>query len=380
LSIETEAVVLRRSGDPSLEQEPPFDALTLERVTLAEPGPGEVMVDVATAAICHSDLSVLTGRRPRPTPMVLGHEASGVVRIVGPGVERMRPGDRVVMTFVPSCGHCPPCAEGRPALCEPGNAANAAGTLLSGRRPFSDREGKPLSQHIGLSAFARQTVVSENSLIPLDDEMPLDLAALLGCSVLTGVGAVVNTAEIKPGMRVAVLGLGGVGLASVIGARLSGAAKILGVDIDAGKFELAEKLGATACVAGGSGVVERLRESSEGGVDVAIDTTGVAPLMLDAYRSTRPGGTVVVAGLANPGASVPISPADLVATERTLKGSYMGSAVPGRDLTALTRLYRSGDLPLADLVGDRLELSEVPAGFARLHAGQRGRQLVAIGG
>jgi Zn-dependent alcohol dehydrogenase len=349
-------------------------------VNLADPGPGEVLVDVATAAICHSDLSVLTGHRPRPTPMVLGHEASGVVRAVGPGVGRRRPGDRVVMTFVPSCGHCPPCAAGRPALCEPGNAANAAGTLMSGRRPFSDGDGEPLNQHLGLSAFARQTVVSENSLIPLDDEMPLDLAALLGCSVLTGVGAAVNTADIRPGMRVAVFGLGGVGLAAVIGAKLSGAATILGVDIDTAKFGLAEELGATACVPGGEGVVERLREDSGGGLDVAIDTTGVAPLVLDAYGATRRGGTVVVAGLARPDARVEISPADLVATERTLKGSYMGSAVPERDLDALSRLYRSGDLPLENLVGDRLDLSEVPAGFAQLHAGQSGRQLVAVGG
>jgi alcohol dehydrogenase len=380
LSIETDAIVLRRSGDPALDLEPRFDSLSLERVDLAEPGPGEVMVDVATAAICHSDLSVLTGHRPRPTPMVLGHEASGVVRAVGPGVERRRPGDRVVMTFVPSCGHCPPCAEGRPALCEPGNAANTAGTLLSGRRPFSGGDGEALHQHLGLSAFARQTVVSENSLIPLDDEMPLDLAALLGCSVLTGVGAAVNTADIRPGMRVGVFGLGGVGLAAVIGAKLSGAATILGVDIDTAKFALAEKLGATACVAGGKGVVERLREDSGGGLDVAIDTTGVAPLVLDAYGSTRRGGTVVVAGLARPDATVEISPADLVATERTLKGSYMGSAVPERDLAALSRLYRSGDLPLENLVGDRLDLSEVPDGFAQLHAGRSGRQLVTVGG
>lgn len=380
MSVATEAVVLRRCGDPSSSQEPPFESLSLEQVTLTEPGTGEVMVEVATAAICHSDLSVLTGHRPRPTPMVLGHEASGVVHGVGPGVERWSPGDRVVMTYVPSCGHCLPCVEGRPALCEPGNAANAAGTLVSGRRPFSDREGMPLNQHLGLSAFARHTVVSENSLIPLHDEMPLDLAALLGCSVLTGVGAAINTAAVGVGTRVAVFGLGGVGLAAVIGAGLSGAATIIGIDIDPTKFELAAKLGATECVTGGEGVAKRVRQASEGGVDVAIDTTGIAPLMLDAYASTRRGGTVVIAGLAAPDARVGISPADLVATERALKGSYMGSAVPERDVISLTRLYRSGDLPLQDLVGDRIALGEVPEGFVRLHRGQRGRQLVTIGG
>jgi alcohol dehydrogenase len=380
LSFETEAVVLRGCGDPSSGAEPPFEALALEPVMLAEPGTGEVMVEVATAAICHSDLSVLTGHRPRPTPMVLGHEAAGIVHGVGPGVERWSPGDRVVMTYVPSCGHCLPCVEGRAPLCEPGNAANAAGTLLSGRRPFSDAAGVPLNQHIGLSAFARHTVVSENSLIPLDDEMPLDLAALLGCSVLTGVGAAIHTAAIDVGMRVAVFGLGGVGLAAVIGASLAGAATIVGIDVDPTKFELAAKLGATVCVAGGEGVAERVRDASEGGVEVAIDSTGVPVLMLDAYASTRRGGTVVVAGLAAPEARVEVSPADLVATERSLKGSYMGSAAPERDVISLTRLYRGGNLPLEDLVGDRIELGEVPEGFARLHQGQRGRQLVTIAG
>jgi Zn-dependent alcohol dehydrogenase len=380
MSIETEAIVLRGNGDPWSEDPPPFDELRLEAVTLAEPGAGEVMVDVHTAAICHSDLSVLSGHRPRPTPMVLGHEASATVKRVGEGVTRFAPGDRVLMAYVPSCGHCRPCVEGRPALCEPGNAANAAGTLISGRKPFADSSGAELFQHLGLSAFSRQTVTSENSLIPMPDDMPLDLAALLGCSVLTGVGAAIHTGEVEPGMQVAVFGLGGVGLAAVIGAKIAGAARIIGVDVDESKFGLAEKLGASACVVGGEGAVERVRELSGGGVDLALDTAGVAKLLNDAYDSTRRGGTTVVVGLANPGATVEINPADLVATERTVRGSYMGSAVPERDAIALTSLYREGRLPLEDLVGDHLTLPEVPAGFAQLHQGQRGRQLIQIGG
>jgi alcohol dehydrogenase len=380
MSIETEAIVLRGRGDPWSDEPPPFEALALETVTLEEPGAGEVMVDVHTAAICHSDLSVLSGHRPRPTPMVLGHEASAVVKRVGEGVTRFAPGDRVLMTYVPSCGHCLPCVEGRPPLCEPGNAANAAGELLSGRRPFSDADGNPLHHHLGLSAFARQTVLSENSLIPMPDDMPLDLAALLGCSVLTGAGAAIHTGGIEPGMRVAVFGLGGVGMAAVIGARVAGAATILGVDVDESKFELAWKLGASECVVGGEGAIERLRELSEGGVDVAIDTAGVAALLTDAYESTRRGGTVVIVGLANPEAKVEVSPADLVATERSIRGSYMGSTVPERDAITMTRLYRSGELPLEDLVGDRIGLAEVPAGFEQLHRGHRGRQLIEIGG
>ncbi|HVV90716.1 MAG TPA: zinc-binding dehydrogenase [Solirubrobacterales bacterium] len=380
MSVETEAIVLRGSGDPWSDDPPPFDELRLERVTLAEPGAGEVMVDVHTAAICHSDLSVLSGHRPRPTPMVLGHEASAVVNRVGEGVTRFAAGDRVLMAYVPSCGHCLPCVEGRPALCEPGNAANAAGTLIGGGKPFRDADGNELYHHLGLSAFSRQTVVSENSLIPMPEDMPLDLAALLGCSVLTGVGAAVHTGAVEPGMQVAVFGLGGVGLAAVIGARLAGAARILGVDVDESKFELARRLGASDCVLGGDAAAERLRELSGGGVDLAIDTAGVARLLTDAYDSTRRGGSVVVAGLANPGDEVGINPADLVATERTVRGSYMGSAVPARDAVVLTRLYREGELPLEDLVGDRIGLADVPAGFAKLHRGHRGRQLIGIGG
>jgi Zn-dependent alcohol dehydrogenase len=380
MSIETEAIVLRGNGDPGSDKPPPFDQLKLEVVSLAEPGTGEVLVEVHTAAICHSDLSVLSGHRPRPTPMVLGHEASGTVKGVGKGVTRFAPGDRVLMAYVPSCGHCLPCVGGRPALCEPGNAANAAGTLISGRKPFTDAAGGSLYHHLGLSAFSRQTVTSENSLIPMPDDMPLELAALLGCSVLTGVGAAIHTGAVEPGMQVAVFGLGGVGLAAVIGSRLAGAARIIGVDIDESKFELAKKLGASACVVGGTGAAERVREISSGGVDLALDTAGVAQLLNDAYDSTRRGGTTVVVGLANPGATVEINPADLVATERAVRGSYMGSAVPERDAVTLAGLYREGRLPLEDLVGDRIELAEVPAGFARLHAGHRGRQLIGIGG
>jgi alcohol dehydrogenase len=380
VSIETEAIVLRGSGDPRSGEDPPFELLSLEPVTLDEPGPHEVLVAVDTAAICHSDLSVLSGQRPRPTPMVLGHEASAVVATVGAGVERWRPGQHVLMTFVPSCGHCRPCVEGRPALCEPGNAANAAGQLLSGHRPFRDRDGETLHQHLGLSAFSRHTVVAENSLLPLPDEMPLDLAALLGCGVLTGVGAAVNTAAVRPGMEVAVFGLGGVGLSAVIGAGLAGAATVLGIDVDEGKFELARRLGADACMTAGPDAVAWVRANSEGGVDAAIDTTGVAAVLPDAYAATRRGGVAVVVGLADPAAEVAIAPADLVASERVIRGSYMGSTVPARDVEWLTRMHRRGMLPLGALVGARLELADVPAGFAALHRGIGGRQLIAIGG
>ena len=195
--------------------------LTIEEVELQGPGHGEVLVKIGAAGLCHSDLSVINGDRPRPMPMALGHEAAGVIEEVGEGITDLKRGDHVVLVFVPSCGHCGPCAEGRPALCEPGAAANGAGTLLSGGRRLS-RNGEAINHHLGCSVFAEYATVSRRSVVKIDRELPLDEAALFGCAVLTGVGAVVNTAQVRAGASVAVIGLGGVGLASLLGARAAG--------------------------------------------------------------------------------------------------------------------------------------------------------------
>jgi alcohol dehydrogenase len=374
--IRTRAAVLRASGEPGAA--PPFEGLAVEPVALRPPGPGEVLVDVAAACLCHSDLSVMTGHRPRPLPMVLGHEASGRVAAVGPGVTRFAAGDPVLMTYVPRCGRCRPCAEGRPALCEPGGAANAAGELLTGGRPFSDGDGE-LHQHLGLSAFAQQTVVAQESLVALPDDVPLAEAALLGCAVVTGMGAVANTAQVQPGSSVAVFGLGGVGMCAVLGARLAGAAQVIGVDVDERKLQLARELGADAALPGGPDVVEEVRERTAGGVDYAFEAAGVAAAFEQAYAATRRGGTTVAIGLADPGARVPFGPADLVASERVVRGSYMGSTVPERDIPRYVALLRAGRLPLERLVGERLTLDDVPAAMRRLHDGVVGRQLIEIG-
>ena len=210
------AAVLETMGAP-----PPYAAsrpLRIAEVELAPPGPGEILIKVGAAGLCHSDLSVINGDRPRPMPMALGHEAAGVVEELGAGVDDLAVGDHVVVVFVPSCGHCAPCAEGRPALCEPGAAANGAGTLLSGARRLR-RDGNALNHHLGCSVFADHATVSRHSVVKIDPAVPLDEAALFGCAVLTGVGAVVNTAQMRAGASVAVIGLGGVGLAALIGAQ-----------------------------------------------------------------------------------------------------------------------------------------------------------------
>src|SRR3954464_3232251 len=220
--------------------------LVIAEVELAPPGPGEVLVRIKAAGLCHSDLSVINGDRPRPLPMALGHEAAGIVEEVGSGVDDLARGDHVVCVFVPSCGHCGPCAEGRPALCEPGAAVNRAGTLLSGARRLHRPAGTPVQHHLGVSGFADYATVSRRSLVRIDPELPLTEAALFGCAVLTGVGAVVNTARVRAGASTAVIGLGGVGLASVLGARAAGARQIVAVDLSDAKLELARQLGATA--------------------------------------------------------------------------------------------------------------------------------------
>ena len=358
---------------------PPYASsrpLSIDELELAPPGPGEVLVKIAAAGLCHSDLSVINGDRPRPTPMLLGHEAAGVVEETGEGVGDLRRGDHVVLVFVPSCGHCASCAEGRPALCVPGAASNGAGTLLRGDRRLL-RRGQPVHHHMGCSAFAEYAVVSRNSLVKVDPEIPLDEAALFGCAVLTGVGAVVNTAKVPAGATAAVVGLGGVGLAAVLGAVASGASRVVAVDLAHDKREFARGLGATdAFDAAAPGVIDAIREATGGGVDFALEFAGSVKAMDLAYRITRRGGTTVTAGLPPPNATFALPQTHLVAEERTVKGSYIGTCVPSRDLPRYVALYRQGRLPVDRLLTHRITLEEINAGFDRLREGKAIRQVV----
>jgi alcohol dehydrogenase len=352
--------------------------LVIEEVELKPPGPGEILVKMGAAGLCHSDLSVINGDRPRPTPMALGHEAAGTVEEVGPGVDDLERGDNVVLVFVPSCGHCNPCAEGRPALCEEGAKSNTAGTLLSGQRRIF-RDGAPINHHMGCSAFAEYAVVSRRSAVKIDPELPLEEAALFGCAVLTGVGAVVNTAQVRAGSSVAVVGLGGVGLASVLGAVASGARHVIAVDLSAEKLSLARTLGAThAFNAADADVVDQVKAATQGGVDYAIEMAGSVRAFEAAYRMTRRGGMTVTAGLPHPTATWGLSPTHLVAEERTIKGSYIGTCVPQRDLPRYIELYMRGKLPVNRLMSGRLKLDDINEGFDRLHQGKAVRQVLTF--
>ncbi len=369
-----EAAVLRQAGlPPPYAESKPLEIVELD---LSPPGRGEVLVKMAAAGLCHSDLSVIDGSRPRPMPMALGHEAAGIVEAVGDGVTDLEAGDHVVLVFVPSCGRCGPCASGRPALCEPAAKANAAGTLLSGERRLSFH-AEPINHLLGVAAFSTHAVVARESCVKIDPDLPLELAALFGCAVLTGVGAVVNTAKLEPGQSVAVVGLGGVGLSVVLGARLAGARQIVAVDLSDEKLAFATKLGATQTVnARSNDAVGEIRRISGNGVDVAFEMAGSVPALELAYAATARGGATVTAGLPHPDKRMSLSPLALVAEERTLKGSYVGSSAPQRDVPRMIALFRAGRLPVDQLLTHRLNLSEINEGFDRLREGVGVRQVI----
>jgi alcohol dehydrogenase len=370
------AAVLNRMGAP-----PPYaesKPLTITEVSIDPPGYGEVLVKIAAAGLCHSDLSVIEGNRPRPLPMLLGHEAAAIVEELGEGVHDLAVGDHVVLVFVPSCGHCGPCAEGRPALCEPGAVANNAGTLLSGERRIHCDDG-PINHHMGCSAFAEYATVSRCSLIKVDRDLPLDEAALFGCAVLTGVGAVINTARVQTGSSVAVIGLGGVGLAALLGAVAAGARSVIAIDLADDKLGLARQLGATETFnAGAANAAETIRDATKGGVEYAFEMAGSVRAMDLAYKITRRGGMTVTAGLPPPTHTFNIPQVNLVAEERTVKGSYVGTCVPGRDIPRYVELYRRGKLPVDRLMSSHLRLDDINVGFDLLREGKAVRQIITM--
>jgi alcohol dehydrogenase len=374
--MKTRAAVLREIGRsaPYAESKP----LRIEEIELDPPGRSEVLVRVRAAGLCHSDLSVIDGNRPRPLPMVLGHEAAGIVEALGSDVTDLAVGDHVVASFVPSCGHCVPCASGRPALCEPGLAANTAGTLLRGGRRLHDARGE-LNHHLGVSGFAEHATLARNSLVRVDADLPFAEAALFGCAVITGVGAVVNTAAMTAGASVAVIGLGGVGLAAVLGARAMQAEQIIAVDLNPAKLAVATQLGATATVeADDPDCAAQIREITRGGVAYAFEMAGSPRALELAYRVTRRGGTTVSAGLPHPGQQFTLPHTALVAEERTIKGSYLGSCVPARDIPRFIGWYRAGRLPVDQLLSERIALEDINAAFDRLAAGESIRQVVEL--
>jgi alcohol dehydrogenase len=353
--------------------------ISVETVDLDSPGPGEVLVKMAAAGLCHSDLSIINGERPRVMPMALGHEAAGIVEELGPGVTDLKRGEHVVLVFVPSCGHCLPCMEGRPALCEPAFAAAVAGTLVSGHRRLHRADKSPLNHQVGVSCFAEYAVVARGTLVKIDQDLPFDIAALFGCAVLTGVGAAINCAQLKLGSSAAVVGLGGVGLSALLGALAAGARQIIAIDKLDSKLEFARSLGATHTFrADDPDLVARVKAETNGGVEVAIEAASAVAALATAYQITRRGGTTVTVSLPPPNATLNVPAVNLVVEERTLKGSFLGSAVPARDIPHYIALYRAGRLPVDRLVTHRIKLDEINLGFDRLANGEAIRQVIVF--
>ena len=374
--MQTRAAVLRTT-----EAERPYDQsrpLAIETFELAEPRPGEVLLKIRAAGLCHSDLSSINGNRPRPTPMVLGHEAAGEIIEMGNGVSNFAVGDHVFCSFVPSCGHCDYCADGRAALCTPGAAANNAGTLLGGDFRLS-QNGDDIYHHLGVSGFAEHAVVATESLVKIDPELPFEVAAVFGCAVLTGVGALLKTAHMTLGQSVLVVGLGGVGLSAVLGAIAGGAAQVIAADIDDDKLAKARELGATATInTRDDDALEQVQELTGGGVDLAAEFAGVAAALEFAFEATGKGGTTVTAGLQHPDARMALPALKLVAQERSLLGSYLGGHVPKLDIPEYIALYQAGRLPVDKLLTHRLTLDEINTGFERLAAGEAIRQIIVF--
>lgn len=355
--------------------EPPYAdsrPITVAELELEGPGPGELLVRIEAAGLCHSDLSVVNGSRPRPLPMLLGHEAAGIVEEVGEGVESVRPGQRVVMTFLPRCGECAACAtEGR-LPCERGSAANTAGTLLTGARRLS-RSGETVQHHLGVSGFATHAVVDERSVVPVGDDVPPHVAALLGCAVLTGGGALLNAGRITPETAVAVVGLGGVGMAGLLTALATGC-RVVAVDAQEAKLATAREWGAAEALTPAQAIERGVQ------ADVVLEAVGHPRAFETAYRLLGLGGTLVTVGLPAPGATAEIEPLQLTARAQTVVGSYLGSAVPKRDVPAFERLWREGRLPLERLVSRRIGLEEINEGMDALASGSVIRQVVAFDG
>lgn len=361
------AAVLREPGTP----------LTIERVELAAPGSGEITVRIEASGVCHSDYHYMTGDITCPLPVVLGHEGAGIVEEVGPDASgTVSVGDRVALMWRPRCGHCQPCITGNPVLCQSGPRQAASGGLLDGTSRLSQGDDR-LHHFLGVSCFAERVVVSEKSVVPVPDGVPAHIAAIAGCAVITGVGAVLHAVGECAGDSVLILGAGGVGLSSVMGARLAGANPIIVVDVDPEKLELATRFGATHTILATAGdTVEQVLALFPNGVKWAIEAIGRAATLQQAFDCLEPAGTLVAVGLGRVGETFAIPVNNLVQRQKRVIGSLYGSANPLVDLPKIFGLYLAGRLPLDDLIGRSYRLEQVNEAYDALASGSVGRAVV----
>ncbi len=361
------AAVLNRPNEP----------FGLEDLTLDDPKRGEVLVRVAAAGVCHSDWNLVTGATKHPMPVVPGHEGAGVVEAIGEGVDDVAVGDHVILNWAPACGRCFYCLRDRPNLCETYTGPIWAGTMLDGTTRLHRADGSNVYAFCGLAAFATHTVVPRQSCVVIRKDVPLDVAALVGCAVATGVGAAMFTANVTPGESVLVLGCGGVGLNILQGARLCGASPILAVDAQPVKIWIAKHFGADSVVMTSDDIVAITKHHTNGrGADHVFDATGIPAVQERALDCVRPGGTLTLAGLAAMGTATNFPSAVITRQEKTIKGSYYGSVNAPRDFLMLVELYKSGKLNLDDLITRRYALEQINEAFADMNAGKIARAVV----
>jgi NDMA-dependent alcohol dehydrogenase len=352
--------------------------VVVEEITVDPPKAGEVTVKLAACGVCHSDLSATNGTLAMQLPLVLGHEAAGEVVEVGPGVNGLKEGDHVVSSFIYMCGECRFCVAGRPVLCiEQGRAIT---TLPDGTVRTRDARGQPLNVFSGCGVMAEYATMHVDNLVKIDPKVPLDCAALVGCAVTTGVGAVFNTARVVPGSSVAVFGCGGVGLNVIQGAHIAGAERIIAVDTLEAKLDMAKEFGATDTLLSKAGedVAKALKKLTGGGPDYAFECVGNGELAAAAYRAIRRGGVAVVVGVAKPGDSTAVRTMTLPFEEKTLTGSYFGSCIPRIDFPRMLALYMGGRLKLDELITRRYSIGEAPQAFADLESGRNARGVIVF--
>jgi S-(hydroxymethyl)glutathione dehydrogenase / alcohol dehydrogenase len=352
--------------------------LIVEELETPEPRQGEVLVKLAASGVCHSDLARVTGERPLPMPIVLGHEGAGVVDQVGPGVKELSVGDHVVLSWIAPCGKCRYCISGKPNLCSTAIANGAKGVMHDGTKRL--RKGNVEIHHMyGLSTFSEYSVVAEQSAIKIRKDVNLKTAALIGCAVMTGIGAVINTAKVIPGTTTAVFGAGGVGLNVIQGCTLANAEKVIAVDISNDKLKFAEKFGATHLLnPKETNVVQAFKDLTGGdGVDYSFDSVGIPQTTLQAFEGTRKAGIIVVIGMAPIGVQVSIPGVGLPFGEKTLTGSFYGSCVPKLDFPKMADFYANGKIKLDELITGTFPIERINEAFHELESGRAARSLVA---
>lgn len=356
-----------------------LNQLTIEEVNLDPPKPYEVLVRMQAAGICHSDLHTYRGELRAMPPLVLGHEGAGIVEAVGADVTKVKPGDRILVNWLPSCNQCPACLRGQNNLCErlPGTTLQAL--LPDGTTRLSTTDGVKLKHYLSASTMSEYAVVDQASAILLPDDVPFEVASIIGCAVLTGTGAVLNTAQVPAGSSAAVIGCGGVGLSAIMGCKLAGCYPIIAVDVMESKFAFARDLGATHTINSREvDAVQALREITRLGPDYAFDSVGAVATVTQALMGVRPGGTAVVMGMHALKEDIPIPAAQLIAQNRSLLGCFAGSSKPLVDLPKLIELYRGGKLPVDKLISHRYPLDQIGQAFDELMAGQVARGVLIV--